>query len=201
MRIGYKRIMAPMDDKPVAVEDDGRDARVLSSEENADLCSGCVKCCTYITVEIDAPRAAWEYDQWSWALHHENVNLFLEKPERWFLHFETRCRQLQPNGRCAIHGRHPALCREYDPRSCERRLPLADIIAWFHTAEEFEAWIRERRPRHFERLVSHRKAPPAPHGPQSAPEAARATAGFVPVHALLATSPTSRARGPKSAAR
>src|SRR2546428_1254916 len=135
---------------------DSRDARDLSPGENADLCSGCVKCCTYITVEIDAPRAAWEYDQWLWALHHEQVNLYLERPERWFLHFDTRCRQLQPDGRCAIHGRHPVLCREYDPRSCERRLPLSDVVAWFHTAEQFEAWIMERRPRHWERLQAYR---------------------------------------------
>src|SRR5881397_2247985 len=111
--------------------DDPRDARELSAHENADLCAGCVKCCTYITVEIDVPRAAWEYDQWIWALYHEHVSLYVEKPERWFLHFESRCTRLDAAGHCAIHGRHPVLCREYDPRSCERRLPLADIQAWF----------------------------------------------------------------------
>ena len=58
---------------------DADGARRLTPEQNADLCSGCVRCCTYITVEIDAPRAAWEYDQWLWALHHEQVSLFLEK--------------------------------------------------------------------------------------------------------------------------
>ena len=159
-------------------KDEQRDAFALSSAENADLCSGCVKCCTYITVEIDAPRAAWEYDQWSWALHHEQVGLFLEKPERWFLHFDARCSKLQPNGRCAIHGRHPRLCREYDPRSCERRLPLADIVAWFHTAEAFEAWIREHRPRHWERLEAYRIPPREAAAPDSS------LAGFIPLQSL-----------------
>ena len=183
--------MIPVDESPAAVEEDGRDARALSAGENADLCSGCVRCCTYLTVEIDAPRAAWEYDQWVWALHHEHVNLYLERPERWFLHFETRCRQLQPSGRCGIHGRHPVLCRDYDPRSCERRLPLADVIAWFHTAEEFESWIRARRPRHFERLLAYRLAPAHADAPAAAP-------GFVPLHALLAESVAPRRRGAKA---
>ena len=39
-----------------AVADDGRDARELNRDENARLCEGCVKCCTYITIEIDPPR-------------------------------------------------------------------------------------------------------------------------------------------------
>src|ERR1051326_4574777 len=105
--------MPPMDgpsDVEVARE---RPAHELTSAENADLCSGCVRCCTYITVEIDAPRAAWEYDQWIWALHHERVGLFLERPERWFLQFDTRCERLDDHGRCSIHGRHPVLCRSY----------------------------------------------------------------------------------------
>jgi Fe-S-cluster containining protein len=174
------------------VDDDGRSALELTSAENADLCAGCVKCCTYITVEIDAPRAAWEYDQWTWALHHANVNLYLEKPERWFLHFDTTCRQLQPNGRCAIHGRHPVLCRDYDPRSCERRLPLADIVAWFHNAEEFEAWIRDKRPTHWKRLAEYRRTPAA------TPEPAHA-AGFVPVHALAMASSGRGVKGTRRA--
>ncbi len=175
--------------------DEERDAFALSSDENADLCSGCIKCCTYITVEIDAPRAAWEYDQWSWALHHEAVGLFLEKPERWFLHFDAKCSKLQPNGKCGIYGRHPRLCREYDPRSCERRLPLADIVAWFHTAEEFETWVREKRPRHWQRLEAYRK-PPA--GAPGSAESCVPSAGFIPLQALAMTGRTKGAAKPAS---
>ncbi len=158
--------------------DDARDAKELSAEENADLCAGCVRCCTYITVEVDAPRAAWEYDQWIWALHHEGIEMFVERPEHWFLHVTTRCRQLQGNGRCAIHGRHPVLCREYDPRSCERRLPLADQRAWFRDAEALESWLRRERPAHWRRLMAYRKDRAPAAGPGVA------AAGFVPLLAL-----------------
>ena len=145
------------------VAEDGRDAQELSPEENANLCAGCVKCCTYITVQIDTPRSAWEYDQWIWALHHRGVSLYVEKPERWFLHFETVCDQLGPDGRCAIHGRHPVLCRDYDPRSCERRLPLSDIAHWFDNGASFEAWLKAQRPAHHRRLIAYRRdMPPGP---------------------------------------
>ena len=145
---------------PAAIELDERSASDLSADENADLCSGCTKCCTYITVEVDAPRAAWEYDQWIWALEHRGVSLFLERPEKWFVHFETVCENLTPAGRCGIYGRHPVLCREYDPRICERRLPL-DIVAEFHNGRQLEEWIQRKRPAHHRRLLAYRSTQPS----------------------------------------
>jgi Fe-S-cluster containining protein len=189
--IGYKKFMthkAPHPDPHHhtvrAPIEDSRDAKDLSASENADLCGGCVKCCTYITVEIDAPRAAWEYDQWIWALHHEGIEVYVERPERWFLHVEAGCRKLNDAGRCSIYGRHPVLCREYDPRACERRLPLADVRAWFHDGEEFERWIQAARPAHWQRLMDYRRdQPQAP--PIADARADRAAAGtLIPLAAL-----------------
>jgi hypothetical protein len=154
-------------DPPVqAPAPDGRESRSLSSDENLDLCSGCVTCCTYVTIEVDAPRQAWEYDQWIWMLHHQSLEMYVERPERWFVYIPTRCRQLNTEGRCTIHGRHPVLCRDYDPRSCERRYPLSDMRGWFHNAEELEAWIQQHRPAHWTRLLAYRSQMPA--GPPKA---------------------------------
>jgi len=140
---------------------DPRAAHDLTADENASLCAGCVKCCTYIIVQVDSPRSAWEYDQWIWALHHRGVSLFVEKPEKWFVHFETVCDHLQGDGRCAIHGRHPVLCRDYDPRTCERRLPLADVVCRFEDGASLERWLQERRPTHYKRLLAYRREMPA----------------------------------------
>jgi len=176
-----------MPDREQALLEDDRDAVELTAGENADLCTGCTRCCVTVCIEIDAPRAPWEYDQWIWVLHHENLEVYVEKPERWFLHVETRCTQLGPDGRCAIHGRHPVLCREYDPRACERRLPLADIRAWFHDAYELEAWVRAERPAHWKRLMAYRKdRPDAPPMADARVERARQRRpGLIPVEALL----------------
>jgi uncharacterized protein len=139
-------------------DSDGRTALDLDRAETARLCRGCSTCCTYITVEVDAPSAAWEYDQWLWALHHRGVELYVERPGRWSVHFATRCAELGRDGRCRVHGRHPVMCREHDPRSCERWLPLADVRAWFRTPAELEAWIRAQRPAHWRRLLAWRRA-------------------------------------------
>ena len=171
------------DDDAVTFVDDAREALALGADENADLCAGCVKCCSYVSVEVDSPRTSREYDQWIWALHHRNVSMYLERPESWHLVFHTVCDQLGGDGRCTIHGRHPVLCREYDPRSCERRRPLSDIVAWFDDAAQFEAWIQARRPRHWQRLLEWRARAAAAASPPPA---------FVPLAALAAATPRRR---------
>ncbi len=158
---------------------DRRKVEDLTPDENAGLCTDCVKCCTYLTVQIDPPRAAWEYDQWIWALYHRGVSLYVERPEKWFLHFETVCEHLTAAGRCAIHGRHPALCRDYDPRSCERRQPLAGIVAWFDRGEDLEVWLARRRPAHYDRLLTYRRE--MPQGPPVADAGRRAAAGLITI--------------------
>jgi Fe-S-cluster containining protein len=139
-----------------------RASRGLTPAENSNLCSGCVRCCTYISVEIDAPRSSREYDQWIWALHHEGISMFVENPEAWYLLVETRCRQLNEAGRCDIHGRHPVLCRDYDARTCERRKPAVNVRAEFRSAEQFETWLARERPGHWRRLLLWREESPGP---------------------------------------
>lgn len=147
--------MTPFDDS--AVLEDERDAILLTADENSDLCAGCTRCCETVSIEVDAPRSPWEYDQWIWVLHHRNLELYLEKPERWYLHIEAPCAQLKPNGHCAVYADRPVLCREYDPRNCERRAPLSDITAWFKTAVDLEVWLQKNRPIHWKRLLAHRE--------------------------------------------
>lgn len=143
-----------------AYEDDERDSHELNPDENLDLCDGCIKCCTYITVEIDTPGTPEDYDQWIWALYHDNISLFVEKPEVWYLQVETRCGKLNQRGQCGIYGKHPVLCRQYDARSCERRLPLLDMYKIFQTGEELEEWLKVQRPVHYQRLLKFRAEHP-----------------------------------------
>ncbi len=135
---------------------DRRAALELPASENAELCSGCTRCCETVSIEVEAPGTPREYDQLVWVLHHRGLELYIERPGRWMLHIETRCEKLNEHGRCGIHGKHPVLCREYDPRTCERRAPLTEVAAWFHDAAELEAWLRNSRPVHWKRLEAWR---------------------------------------------
>lgn len=168
--------------RPPPAATDDREALELDRAETGRLCRGCTTCCTYVTVEVDPPRAAWEYDQWLWALHHRGVELYVDRPERWSLHFATRCAELARDGRCRIHGRHPVMCREHDPRSCERWLPLSDTRAWFRTPAELEAWIRAERPSHWRRLLAWRRARPMGRRP-----ARRARTAVIPARGSAST--------------
>lgn len=109
--------------KPTDFDDDERDALELSDGENADLCAGCMKCCSYITVEIEKPRTSREYDQWIWALHHKGISLYVQRPERWSLCVEAVLREagrqralrhLRPPSR-AVPRVRPALLRAAAP--------------------------------------------------------------------------------------
>lgn len=141
---------------PPDLASDTRKALELPAGENARLCAGCTRCCETVSIEVEAPRTPREYDQLVWVLHHRGLELYVERPGRWMLHIETRCGKLNEQGRCGIHGNHPALCREYDPRTCERRSPLTEVVAWFHDAVELEDWLRKSRPAHWIRLAAWR---------------------------------------------
>ena len=50
-----------------AIPEDGP----LTPAQNMMLCAGCVRCCTYVAVEVDAPDTPWQYDQYVWLLYHK----------------------------------------------------------------------------------------------------------------------------------
>lgn len=123
----------------------------LTGAQCMTLCSGCVRCCMYVAVEVDAPDAPWMYDQYVWLLYHRNVWMYIETGNRWFVQFETRCDKLSDAGQCTVHGQHPGLCKEYDPRSCERRGVMSDIRARFYDGDDLVKWIESNRPTHHKR--------------------------------------------------
>lgn len=135
---------------PVTIPDSGP----LDAAQSMMLCAGCVRCCTYVAVEVDAPDTPWQYDQYVWLLYHKNIWMYVEKGNHWYVQFETVCDKLAPTGRCTIHGEHPALCKKYDARSCERRGELSDVIARFHDGQDLVRWIAAHRPKHHARYLA-----------------------------------------------
>jgi hypothetical protein len=135
---------------PVPIPDTGP----LDAAQSIMLCSGCVRCCTYVAVEVDAPDTPWQYDQYVWLLYHKNIWMYVEKGNHWYVQFETVCDKLAPNGQCTVHGAHPVLCKTYDARSCERRGVLSDVIARFKDGGDLVRWIAENRPRHHARYMA-----------------------------------------------
>ena len=126
----------------------------LDAAQSMMLCSGCVRCCTYVAVEVDAPDTPWQYDQYVWLLYHKNVWMYVEKGNHWYVQFETVCEKLSPEGRCTVHGEHPVLCRKYDARNCERRGEVTDQIARFTDGHDLVRWLAANRPKHHARYLA-----------------------------------------------
>ncbi len=135
---------------PVAIPDSGP----LDAAQSMMLCAGCVRCCTYVAVEVDAPDTPWQYDQYVWLLYHKNIWMYVEKGNHWYVQFETVCDKLSPTGQCTVHGEHPVLCKKYDARSCERRGELSDVIARFQDGQDLVRWIAAQRPKHHARYLA-----------------------------------------------
>jgi hypothetical protein len=121
-------------------------------------CEGCVAhCCRYVCVEIDAPRAKWQYDQIHWMLMHEGVALFVAPDGFWYSEFRTRCAHLMADNRCAVYEQRPNLCRSYENAACPVWAEGPQHRVRFEDAAAFAAWLdakgidwryRDGRPEH-----------------------------------------------------
>lgn len=118
------------------------------------LCEHCTAvCCHYISLEIDEPETPRDFDDIRWYLLHDGISVYVDGG-RWYLQIETRCRELQPDGRCGIYPRRPAICREYRTDNCDYHSGAYDYEHYFDSAEKLEAYVRE----HFARRPRRRRA-------------------------------------------
>lgn len=125
----------------------------MSSVDWSRTCIACQYCCTYVSLEIDAPRAEKDFDSIRWYLAHKRINIYVDDDGSWYFLVNSECENLTPAG-CAIYERRFNICREYDAACCEMTLgePAEKVI--FRTVEDFDRWLAFHR----ERLLARRPA-------------------------------------------
>lgn len=109
-------------------------------------CSRCAQsiCCNSINQKIPAPRSKEDFDFLMWQVSHENINVFKDS-DGWFLHVNTRCVHLLPNGACGIYETRPWVCREYKNDFCEFDESIEQgSELFFSTPEQLEKYCRKR---------------------------------------------------------
>jgi uncharacterized protein len=75
-------------------------------------CEKCgAKCCKYVAVEIDKPVCKTDYDNIRWYLLHNNVAVFVDYDNKWYIEFSTKCSKLDKSNKCSIYNRRPKICR------------------------------------------------------------------------------------------
>ncbi len=83
-------------------------------------CDKCgAKCCKYVSTEIDSPEDKEDFDNIKWHVSHENVHVFINQDDEWYLQFHTPCKHLNSQNKCNIYENRYPICREYDLSKCE----------------------------------------------------------------------------------
>jgi Fe-S-cluster containining protein len=89
---------------------------------------------------VNAPKTPRLATDILWHLYHENVSVFVDEDQEWYVQFETRCRNLLPDNRCAIYEHRPVICRVYEETSCEVNQTRPNTIT-FREPDEFLKYL------------------------------------------------------------
>ena len=92
---------------------------VPAPTRSAVPCLTCGLCCTYLAVEISAPDSVRAATEILWHLYHEGVSIYRDSDDEWMVQFETRCKHLAADNKCAISEQRPQICRDYAADTCE----------------------------------------------------------------------------------
>jgi Fe-S-cluster containining protein len=133
---------------------------VANSPREKVGCLTCALCCSYIAVEIDGPDSVKSATEILWHLYHHQVSVYRDNDDDWVVQFETRCRHLLPDNRCAIYENRPHICREYADDSCE--VNADDEGTTFYTPQDFLGYLERTSPRIY-RLVAKTYRPGPEH--------------------------------------
>jgi Fe-S-cluster containining protein len=111
-------------------------------------CSQCGdKCCRYVATQIDAPTCKGDYDNIRWYLRHQNVNVFVDHEDDWYIEFVTDCECLADDGGCAEYETRPRICRHHGQvgPDCEFHGEGSPYAMRFEHSGAFEAWLESRK--------------------------------------------------------
>lgn len=85
-------------------------------DKKCENCRG--KCCRYILVDIPAPRARLDYNNYGWYLAHENTAIYIDSG-KWYLAIFNKCRYLGDNNRCNVYHQRFQACIDHSDTNCE----------------------------------------------------------------------------------
>jgi Fe-S-cluster containining protein len=107
------------------------------------ICIACHGCCFYVTAPLDTPKSKQQKDLYSWYLHHQNVEIYVDHDKAWQLLFKTPCNHIGKDGMCGVYETRPDICRDYSSTNCSR--VGDDHIVLFTKPEEMFAWLDSKK--------------------------------------------------------
>jgi Fe-S-cluster containining protein len=116
------------------------------SEKNKDLCDSCDLCCKYVAIEIDKPANKKDYDNITWQLLHENVNIFIDFSDDWYIEFVTPCSALNIKTKlCKIYKSRPSVCRDHKQKDCVAHNNEPAEKKYFKTVDDFKKYLKNKK--------------------------------------------------------
>jgi len=114
---------------------DKNNAKMNSSEKNANLCEGCSLCCGYITIPIRPPNDRRSIEEIRWWLLH-GVYIFVGDNGKWMIEVPNRCQKLGTDGRCKEYSNRPDVCINHTQIDCEKYGPDTPYPGGFWNSDE-----------------------------------------------------------------
>lgn len=116
------------------------------SERNKELCHQCDECCRYVAVEIDRPKTKTDYDHLIWQLLHDNVNVYVDWENDWYVEFITPCSALDKKTKlCRIYNNRPKICRDFHQNDCLKYNHDPVEKFYFKTADDLKKYLKKRK--------------------------------------------------------
>ena len=119
-------------------------------------CSECGACCAYVAVEIDNPSAFDDYDHIYWYLTHRDVSVYVDWEGDWFIEFATVCEHRTQAKTCGIYEERPRICSDFSWNECEKNTSESAHKVRFTKPSELLDFMKEKRPRNYERYIAGR---------------------------------------------
>ena len=114
-------------------------------------CLTCGLCCKYIAIAIDGPKNAKAATEILWHLYHDGISVYRDGDKEWMVQFESRCRHLLDDNKCAIYDKRPHICREYSEESCEVNSEGEGLT--FYAPDEFLSFLQKKHKRIYEKIA------------------------------------------------
>jgi len=124
----------------------------FTDEDNLVLCADCTQCCEYISLEIDKPVDLTDVDHIVWYLIHENVWVWVDEEDDWFVQFNTPCEKLEDSGRCNWYAHRPKICQDYKQAECPKYTRSMAEKYLFKNEDDFLEWLAHHRSKKMRKL-------------------------------------------------
>ncbi|MBN1501499.1 MAG: YkgJ family cysteine cluster protein [Spirochaetes bacterium] len=110
-------------------------------------CSKCdALCCKHVAIQIDKPDCKKDYDHIRWYLLHENIEVFIDHENCWFVKFQTPCTKIK-NGLCSSYESRPKICRDYpnEENHCEFEGEDDYFVRIFRNEDDFIDYLELKK--------------------------------------------------------